>query len=375
MDSGRTKTILVVEDNQAMNSAICDILEMNDFHVLTASDGVEGLAAIQQHHPDLVLCDIMMPRMDGYTLLQHTRSDEQLRTVPFIFLSARSSLQDRRQAKSIGIEDYLIKPVDAQDMLLAISNVLRREEYARTQAEKQIARLRAEIVSALQHEFRTPLTFILGYAELLAESPSESVDIETLRASTAAILEGGRRLQTMIEKFLLLADMQHRVELPDSVAPVDTLVLLAEMAQRFDSEAKQAGIHFSLASELDNVSILAEPGYLRVALERIIENALQYRREKSSHIGLSVVAMEGYLGLQVIDDGKGIPARELAALRSPFAQIDRENRAQPGAGLGLALANTVARLHRGYLQIESKEGQGSTFTLWLPQPAEAAQDG
>ena len=372
MDSGRTKTILVVEDNQAMNSAICDILEMNGFHVLTASDGVEGLAAIQQHHPDLVLCDIMMPRMDGYALLQHIRSDEQLRTVPFIFLSARSSLQDRRQAKSIGIEDYLIKPVDSQDMLLAISNVLRREEYARTQAEKQIARLRAEIVSVLQHEFRTPLTFILGYAELLAESPSESVDIETLRSSTAAILEGGRRLQTMIEKFLLLADMQHRVELPDSVAPVDTLVLLAEMAQRFDSAAKQAGINFSLASELDNVSILAEPGYVRVAIERLIENALQYRRGKSSHIGLSVVAMEGYLGLQVIDDGKGIPARELAALRSPFAQIDRENRAQPGAGLGLALANTVARLHRGYLQIESKEGQGSTFTLWLPRPAEAA---
>lgn len=371
MNSGRTKTILVVEDNQAMNAAICDILEMSEFNVLTALDGVEGLAAMQQQRPDLVLCDIMMPRMDGYAVLQHARSDEQLRTVPFIFLTARSSAEDRRQAKQIGIEDYLIKPVDSQDLLLAISNVLRREEYAISQAEKQVAQLRIEIVSALQHEFRTPLTFILGYAELLAESPPESMDIETLRSSTAAILEGGRRLQDMIEKFLLLADMQHRQELPDSTSSVDAVVLLAGLAQHFDSAAKEADITFSLRSELDNASVVAESAYLRIALERLIENAIQYRQEKSTRINLSVIAIEDYLGLQVMDDGRGIPAEELAALRSPFAQIDRDNRVQPGAGLGLALVNTVARLHGGYLQIESVKGQGSTFTLWLPRPLEA----
>jgi signal transduction histidine kinase len=156
--------------------------------------------------------------------------------------------------------------------------------------------------------------------------------------------------------------------LPDSVTSVDTLVLLAELARQFDSEAKEAGLNFSLASEIDDTSILAESAYLRIALERLIENAIQYRREKSARIDLSVVDIEGYLGLQVTDDGRGIPAEGLAALRSPFAQIDRDNRVQPGAGLGLALVNTVARLHGGYLQIESEESRGSTFTLWLPRP-------
>lgn len=368
MLSNKSKTVLVVEDNRAMNMAICDILEMNDFNVYSAGDGVEGLERMRQQRPDVVISDIMMPRMDGYTLLEQARSDEQLRTVPFIFLTARASTQDKRQAKQIGIEDYLIKPVDSQDLLLAISNVLRREEYAISQAEKQVARLRTEIVSALQHEFRTPLTFILGYAELLAESPPDRVDIETLRASTSAILEGGRRLQNMIEKFLLLADMQHRQELPDSVSTVDTLVLLAELAQHFDSEAREAGLNFSLTSELDDASIMAESAYLRIAIERLIENAIQYRRENSKRIDLSVIAIEGYLGLQVADDGRGIPAQGLAALRSPFVQIDRDNRMQPGAGLGLALVNAVAHLHGGYLQIESEEGRGSTFTLWVPRP-------
>lgn len=370
MAQNKTKTILVVEDNQAMNAAICDIFDLNSYTVLSASDGVDGLNLMQRQRPDVVLCDIMMPRMDGYSLLQHARSDEHLRTVPFIFLTARSSTEDRRQAKRIGIEDYLIKPVDTQDLLLALANVLRREENAQAQTERQVDLLRTQIVSALQHEFRTPLTFILGYAELLAESPWESVDVETLRAATAAILEGGHRLQSMIEKFLLLADMQHRRELPNSVTTIDTVDLMAAQAQAQSKAATDAGLAFSLDCDVDDPTIFAEPTYIREAIGRLIENAIQYRRETSAHIRLSIAAIDGYLGLRVIDDGRGIPADKLAALRNPFAQIDRENRVVPGIGLGLALVNHIARLHGGRLQIESTAGQGSTFTLWLPLPPE-----
>ncbi|RLT41078.1 MAG: sensor histidine kinase [Chloroflexi bacterium] len=370
MVQNKTKTILVVEDNELMNTAICEILAAENYSVLSASDGVDALALMRQQRPDVVLCDIMMPRMDGYTLLQHTRSDEQLRTVPFVFLTARSSTEDRRQAKRIGIDDYLIKPVDSQDLLLAMSNVLRREENALAQTERQVEKLRTQIVSSLQHEFRTPLTFILGYAELLAESPPGTVDVETLRASTSAILEGGRRLQDLIEKFLFLADMQHRRELPDSLAPIDTLSLLAAQAQTFSKQAQAASLAFTLDCAVDDPVVLGEPAYIREAVRRLIENAIQYRRADSTRIRLALSTVDGYVGLHVSDDGCGIPADKLAMLRSPFAQIDRENRVGPGIGLGLALVNQIARMHGGRLQIESEEGRGSTFTLWLPLPFE-----
>jgi len=370
INQNRTKTILVVEDNQPMNEAICDILEINGYIALSAGDGVEGLALMQKQRPDVVLCDIMMPRMDGYSLLQHARSDEQLRTVPFIFLTARSSVQDRRQAKSIGIEDYLIKPVDTQDLLLALANVLRREASTQLQTERQVDLLRTQIVSALQHEFRTPLTFILGYAELLADGPPESMDVETLRAATSAILEGGHRLQNLIEKFLLLADMQHRRELPDSVSSMNAIELMAAQAQAHSKAATEAGLAFSLDCDVDDPTIFVEPNYLREAIGRLIENAIQYRRARSTRIRLSICAIDGYLGLRVIDDGRGIPVDQLAILSNPFVQIDRENRIVPGMGLGLALVNHIARLHGGRLQIESTAGQGSTFTLWLPLPPE-----
>ncbi len=371
MVQSRAKTILVVEDNQAMNAAISDILELHNYNILSAGDGGEALALMQRQRPDMVLCDIMMPNMDGLTLLRHTRSDEFLRTVPFIFLTARSSTQDKRHAKSIGIDDYLVKPVDTQDLLLSVENVLRREENVLIQMDRQMDRLRTQIVSALQHEFRTPLTFILGYAELLAESPPETIDVDTLRSSTAAILEGANRLRMMIEKFLLLADMQHRRELPGPLGFVDTMALLAGAAQAHAKAAEEAGLTISLNYDTDDLemeypSVQADSVYVRAAIDQLVVNAIQYRRADSKSIQLTITIVDGYLGLNVIDDGCGIPATELEQLRNPFVQVDRDNRVTPGIGLGLALANQIARLHGGDIQIQSQEGQGSTFTLWLP---------
>jgi len=368
MAHANRKTILIVEDNLAMNEAITDILDMNGYRVLSAGDGVDGLALMQEERPDIVLCDIMMPRMDGHTLLQYARSDETLRTVPFVFLTARSSAQDKRLAKSIGIDDYLVKPVDTEDLLLAVSNVLRREDNIRAQTEHQIDRLRSQIISALQHEFRTPLTFILGYAELLADGASETLDVETLRTSTAAIMEGAHRLQSMIEKFLFLADMQYRRELPGPIGLVNCIDLMATAVQAHASTAEDVGLRLSLDCDLDEPTILADPVYLRSAIDQLIENAIQYRRPDSSHIQLSIFAAGGYLALRVSDDGRGISADDLALLQNPFVQIDRDNRAVPGMGLGLALVNHITRLHGGSIQIESKKGKGSTFTLWLPTP-------
>ena len=118
--------ILVVEDSADLNLALCEILASYGYRVLSAHDGYEALDVLRSERPDVILCDIMMPGMDGYTLLQHTRADVDLRTLPFIFLTALSSTADQRRAKEIGIEDYLTKPIDSGDLVVAIENVLQR---------------------------------------------------------------------------------------------------------------------------------------------------------------------------------------------------------------------------------------------------------
>ncbi|MCB0116384.1 MAG: response regulator [Caldilineaceae bacterium] len=351
-----------------MNSAICDILELNDYKVYSAGNGKEALDLLQKERPDVVLCDIMMPQMDGYTLLRHTRADEQLRTLPFIFLTARSSPEDKRQAKSIGIEDYLVKPVDPEDLTLAVDNALRRSRNLAKETQLQMDTLRNQIVRTLQHEFRTPLTFILGYAEYLAEVAGEQMDLDTLRVSTNAILEGGHRLQDLVEKFLMLADIQYRQQLPGAAESLTVQQILSNAAASLAKDAEDAGLEIVFSTPDNTEKVNGDVRYLHRAVVHLLENSIQYRRPESKRVWLSVVHADNYLGLQVADESSGISDEMVQRLQRPFEQAERDERTLPGAGLSLALIQHVARLHGGYLDISSREGMGSTFTLWLPRP-------
>jgi DNA-binding NarL/FixJ family response regulator len=112
--------VLVIEDQPQMRKNIATILEMENFHVLIASDGQTGIEMAKTQRPDLIVCDIMMPGLDGYQVLQQLRGVAATATVPFIFLTAKSDKADLRSGMNLGADDYLTKPVSREDLLTAI---------------------------------------------------------------------------------------------------------------------------------------------------------------------------------------------------------------------------------------------------------------
>ncbi|MEZ4711702.1 MAG: response regulator [Caldilineaceae bacterium] len=367
IELGNKETILVVEDNADLNMALCEILESYNFEVRSATNGQEALDSMSSELPDVILCDIMMPGMDGYTLLRHTRSEPQLRTRPFIFLTALTSTADQRKALDIGIEHYLTKPVDEQDLILAIRNVLRRQRDMQYEMSRQLDVLRNQIVATLQHEFRTPLTFVLGFAEYLQDIMDQEMDIEGLRTATAGILEGGHRLQRLIESFLMLAELQSREMQPDELESLTAITIMQNVIDDYRGAMTKAGLTVQVCPHHHDTMVVGEPELLHEAIKRIVDNAIRYRRPESKTIWISVKPLgETYVGLSVRDEGMGIPPGTVRALSRPFEQGDRSDRTEPGAGLSLALVHHAANLHGGRLEVSSQEGVGSEFTLWLP---------
>lgn len=359
--------ILVIEDNSDLNLAICEILISYGYQVKSARNGVDGLKLIEQMTPDAILCDIMMPEMDGYTLLRHTRANPQLRTIPFIFLTARSSSTDQRKALNIGIEDYLVKPIEEEDLVLTIRNALRRRKDIENEVELQLETLRNQIVGALQHEFRTPLTFVLGYAEYLQDITDEDIELDELKLATSGILEGGYRLQKLIESFLLLAEVQNRNMKLDQVDTVRTGTIIEESIHDLRADALKAGLTFQIEEQNYDLLIQCEQELIIESIKRLGDNAIRYRRPESRHIYISVEQVaDRYIGFIVRDEGIGIAQSTLQSLLRPFEQGNRTDRTEPGAGLSLALVHHIANLHGGTLEIESTPDSGSTFALWLP---------
>jgi len=122
------KKILVIEDEPEMRRNITALLRYNDYQPIAAENGLDGVEAARREKPDLILCDVMMPKMDGYGVLQAMQKDSALASVPFIFLTAKGEKDDLRDGMNLGADDYLTKPVANADLIQAIETRLRRSE-------------------------------------------------------------------------------------------------------------------------------------------------------------------------------------------------------------------------------------------------------
>lgn len=130
------KRILVIEDEPEMRRNLATILKLEGFQPLVAENGRAGLELARREKPDLILCDIMMPELDGHAVVQALRNEPALAAMPFIFLTARGEKSDQRSGMNLGADDYLTKPVGKVDLLNAIHSRLRRAEQQGTREFK-----------------------------------------------------------------------------------------------------------------------------------------------------------------------------------------------------------------------------------------------
>jgi signal transduction histidine kinase len=361
----RPATILLVEDNRTLNNILFEFLRGQGYQMLTAQDGWEALELLHKQPVHLVISDIVMPGLDGYGLLQAIRSDPVLGHLPVIFLTGYATAADRRRAKESGVEDYLTKPLDNTDLLAAVQNVLARRMMLAEDFQRQVDAVRNQILGLMQHEFRTPLTFVMGYAEFLHNALNEQIERAELQRSVEAILEGSRRLHQLVESFLTLASLSEQTLDPADLYPIDPTALWRESLGGVRAELEHSHLQVVIEEPPDPVIVFGVLDLLREALVRLLDNAIRYRRKESRTIWLATITRPGYIGWQIRDQGIGMPANTLAHVAQPFSRLPRGPSAHHGIGLGLALVQRVAELHGGFLTAESQEGVGSEITLWV----------
>ncbi|MEM8638728.1 MAG: EAL domain-containing protein [Cyanobacteria bacterium P01_G01_bin.54] len=140
------RKILAIEDDPLVMDNILDILELEeDYAVISATNGREGVQKAQEHHPDLILCDVMMPHMNGYEVLRTLRAEEPTATTPFIFLTAKADRSDQRQGMELGANDYLTKPFTPRELLQTIETRLQQQGAMDQKYESQIQNYEAQI--------------------------------------------------------------------------------------------------------------------------------------------------------------------------------------------------------------------------------------
>ncbi|MFM6155372.1 MAG: response regulator, partial [Sphaerospermopsis kisseleviana] len=200
-------TILIIEDENQIRENIREILHLFDFDTLVAQNGLIGVEIAKDKHPDLILCDLMMPELDGYGVLHHLRQDSSTATIPVIFLTAKSAWSDLRRGMELGADDYLTKPFQPDELLQAITTRLEKQSIAEKQTEEKLKNLSTSISHALPHEINTPLNHIIGLSKLLIQEEGALANEENLEM-LKSIHEAGLRLYKLTLNFLMYADLE-----------------------------------------------------------------------------------------------------------------------------------------------------------------------
>ena len=354
--------ILIIDDEEDYREMISATLKTMGYDSIEAANGMDGLVAIKVHHPDLVLCDINMPKMDGRMLLSTLKEDPECASIPFIFLTGNSAKGDVRQGMQLGADDYLTKPFTSDELLDAITTRMAKTKLLRKHFELQSDNIKTSIVRSLPHEFRTPLHSILGCAQFLKDE--SNLTAEEVKEAGVLITKSAQRLHHLLENMILFGELQFWMRSPDTIAMMrrESKSLLREVirtvAEQEAAKQDRAGsMEIAVADSPVQISSL----HLTKIVEEVISNALKFSKP-GTKIGISSEENDNEVTIKIRDEGRGMSNEQIDKMTA-FRQFERPHYEQQGAGLGLSIAKSLAELYGGSLTIENTDKIGLTVKL------------
>jgi two-component system sensor histidine kinase/response regulator len=361
-------TVLVVEDDRTLLEGLGEALGAAGYVALLAEDAAAALAALETARPDVIVSDIVMPKMDGYALLAAVRQRPELGTVPFIFLTALGEREEVREGMSSGADDYIAKPFKPEELLRSIACRLDRRRAIEAAELRDRDEWVRRLGTSLHHELRTPLAEVSAYAELLAATePGPSA--EDVRAIVVGLDHGVARLARLVGDFLSLTDLQSGQTQRDFEArrgPVsDGSGIVASALARAEPAARDRGTRLSAGDVAQWSTVNADPLLLTEALGRLLERAVRVS-PRGSEVTVTTGIQGDALVLDVQDLGPTLEPGYLEAL---------EPSSPPAAGLsfdawppghGLAICRDLIALQGGTLTAEPLPEGGMRWRITLP---------
>lgn len=360
--------ILVIEDEDDVRHNILEILDSGGFEAIGVADGYSGLQLVREKSPGLILCDIRMPDLDGYSILSEVRCNPETALIPFIFLTAKVDKADIRQGMNSGADDYLTKPFRRVELLETI--VARLDKHStvanvqqKLQEFQQLNVQKDALVSAVAHDLRAPLTTIQLALQLL-DVASEDERQYFLNVALAACEQGDDLIQNLLDL--------HRLEAGDELFVLQAINVsdfILELIPCFQVRMCDRQQQFTLELPKDLPELISDGVSLKRILTELLNNACKYTPVKGEirvQVQHAINPDQIPIVRFVIQNQAEIPAAEVPHIFEKFYRVSRGPCSeQVGSGLGLPLVKKLVDHLQGALQVTSCNGW-TTFSVELP---------
>ncbi|MBU0664067.1 MAG: response regulator [Proteobacteria bacterium] len=364
-------TVLLIDDNLVSRTPLVTVLEEADYEVVLGCCAEEAMKRLRTLTPDIILLDVMMPGMNGFSFCRKLKKDPKYQDIPVIFLTSLSQQTDIVKGFDAGGQDYIIKPFNQQELLARVrthihlhDTLLENKRLSRLALDAN--RSKSEFLASMSHEIRTPLNSIIGMAEVLAETALSAEQHEYVRIFRSA----GENLLEIINDILDLSKIEAgQTELESIDFDLPTLLDSVTSLVSLRADEQETSIHTHIDSDVP-FYLKGDPTRLRQILLNLVGNAVKFTQKGKVEIKVSTESQPGSeqkLLFSITDNGIGIAADKQQLIFDSFTQADSlTTRKYGGTGLGLTICQKLLNIMQGRIWLTSQPEKGSTFFFTIP---------
>jgi signal transduction histidine kinase len=357
--------ILIVDDEPLARDVMEGFLFRDNYDMAFAARGAEALAYFESSPPDLMLLDVMMPEMDGYTVCQKLKSDERFRHIPIILVTALGSKEDLVRGFEAGADDFLAKPVNEPELRARVRSMLRiKKQHDELEAA---LRLREDLSHMIVHDMRSPLTAIMGFSGMLQMrnrlSPEDLEDVNKIYAYAL-------RVNSFLNDMLMIAKMEKAGHLILHYSTVDINKLVQRVIENHQIVTQLKRISLVTDLPIHSPQKSLDQNLFERVVDNLLSNALKFSPPQST-VRIEVKCLESAdpslsepgIRLRILDQGPGIAKEHRQHIFNKFEILELQQNKVVQVGLGLALCKMVVDSHGGRIFVEDNDPVGAVFTV------------
>jgi len=374
--------VLIVDDDNDLRQWILEFLRKS-YRTAEASDGEAGLIKTAELFPDLIISDVVMPKMDGYRLCHAIKSDPRLSKIPVILLTAESSEEQKVAGLEYGADDYVTKPFSMKELLARVKNLVKLKQTQSQMIHSAKMAALGQLVAGAAHELNNPLSVVIGNLGLLETyfrtlegllKPSSNDPSSRLHGDIHGVMEscrqGTQRIKTIVAALMTFSQLDRpdrtQIDIRDSIENTLTL-FLSQYKSKIKVETHYGPLQriTCMVSQMNQVLM-----NLLINAAQAIEERNESEGRASGHIWIRAemedegsLAESRVIRVSIKDDGHGIPNEIRDQIFNPFFTTRPIGKAP---GLGLAISHNIVANHNGKLYFNSEVGQGTEFIIELP---------
>jgi DNA-binding response OmpR family regulator len=382
MSTEKKHKILIVEDNQENIDLLVHFLRPKKYEIISVMDGVKGLEAAKKEKPDIILLDIMLPKMDGFEVCEKLKKDKKTQFIPIIMITALKDLKDKIRSLEAGADDFITKPFENVELLARVRSLLRLKEYydrleqTNEQLEeknKSLTRMddfKEELINLIVHDMKNPLFVIQGNLQMMKMSMA-NVSTEFLNKYTSRIERSAHQLLRMVVNLLDISRLEEgTMVLKRDMCDINETI--AEIVDRINEYPENKGKNIVVNLDSDVTQMIFD----KSVIERVVENMINFASSNVSEDGKVVIETQtlsdGMLQFTIHDNGTQIPEKYREKIFEKFSQAEIKNEGyRVERALGLTFCKLAIEAHNGKMWLDENIKVGNRFVLELASLTDA----